>query len=133
MFLNSFTGDSKAEAGTGRFGREVWIKDPGQDLRRDARAVVLDRNDYFGVDSMAAEAHDAARGGLEGVLDQVRYRPSQHPWIARELCRRRRRDLGAEIDSALAAVGVAGGDLLQQPAQIQRLFLHLPQRRVVAE
>src|SRR5712692_6342489 len=107
MLLDGLSGNGEAEAGTGGFCREVWIKYARQNFGRDARPVVLDGNDHFRVKDVAAEADNAAGSGLEGVLDQVRDGAAQHSRVSCELRRRGGRDLGPEVDATLAAVGVA--------------------------
>src|SRR5947209_18344164 len=110
MLLDRFAGNGKAEAGTGRFCREVWIKNPRQQLLRYAGPVVLDRHHDFGINGVAAEPDFATRGGLESVLDQIGDGTAKHARVTGEMCRRGRLDVGAEVDAALTAAGVARGD-----------------------
>src|SRR5207247_7688748 len=113
VLLDGLTGNGEAEAGTGGFCREVWIKYPGEDFRRNSRAVVLDRYDHSGVEHVAAKPDNAARCSLERILDEVGNCAAEHPRIACELRRRGRRDVCSKIDTALPAVGVTGRNLFQ--------------------
>src|SRR5207237_5261951 len=129
VLLDRLPRDCKAEAGAGRLRREIRVEDPRQKLRRHARAVILHRNDDFGVDRLAAETYFASWSGLKRIFDQVGDRAAKHASIAGKLRGRRRRDFRVEIDSALPAGGVAGGDVLEQLANIDRLLPDLADRR----
>lgn len=72
VFLRDAAGRPKAEAGANLPGGEERLEEPRQILRRDAGAVVADRNNCLPTVAADGDADlSPDRGGIHGVVDEV--------------------------------------------------------------